>query len=131
MVTVNGKVLSVKFEKAVAEMITYRCKYCHHQIEIQQDLFDMNLLKPNQCTLFDGGCGHRNTGFEMQRDLSQIDSKHIITVSGDRKRYIIWMDELSEPPIRGDNVSINIINVRAKRNTKATFHAVGSSIEID
>ena len=128
MLAVSGKVLNVKLEKCVAEEYVYECKTCAHRVGVFPDYFAYRLEPPKICPVFEGGCGQK-TIFEPRDDLSKFNSKHIIRVSGDRKTYIIWMDELPKPPTRGDKVTIDIINVRAKKNTKSTFHAIGSKIE--
>ena len=57
----------------------------------------------------------------------------IVTVTGmyySLTQEIELAKELPEPPIRGDKVTIDITYVRAKKNTKSTFHAIGSKIEL-
>ena len=124
---VNGKVLQVRLEKVVAESIIFECQPCHHCVEIQQDLYDQRLQQPDICSPFDGGCGQKGTTFKMRVDLTKYPSKHIITLSADHKRYIIWMDETANPPKRGDTIAIEIVDIRAKKGTKGTFYALGTS----
>lgn len=129
MLPVNGKVLDVRLERCVAKMYVYECKTCATRIKVFPDYFEYRLEPPKFCPEIEGGCGQK-TIFEPKHKLSEFDSKHIIRVSGDRKTYIILMDELPEPPIRGDKVTIDITYVIAKKNTKSTFHAIGSKIEL-
>ena len=120
---VQCRVLKVEHLPIVADALAYECTVCSHIILFEQPNFEREMI-PNMCYQLDGGCGRSTQDlFQRKEQLSTFRSKHKITISKSRTKYIIMINQLDNAPSKGDIVDVLLSNITKKKGTKAIFLA--------